>query len=122
MELQIKKIQNAGDLNSEFIELTVNAPTNLKNFILSDSFHNNPDKHVRNHTFWFPELYVTRGTTVRLNTGKGIHNLKLANLYWNLDEALWKDKFISAYLIRIDDYLPFPDSKGFVDTLFGSGY
>ena len=44
MELQIKKIQNAGDLNSEFIELTVNAPTNLKNFILSDSFHTSPDK------------------------------------------------------------------------------
>ena len=122
MELKIKKIQNAGNLSSEFIELTAIAKANLKNFILSDSFHTNSDKHGRQHTFWFPELLVNPGTTIRLNTRKGIHNLKLANLYWNLDEPLWTEKFISAYLIRINDYTPFPDSKGFSDSLFSSGY
>jgi hypothetical protein len=120
MEIRIKKIQNAGDIRSEFIELKVNAPTNLKNFILSDSFYTHSDKDCRKHLFWFPELPVTQGITIRLNTRKGINNLQLANFYWNLDEALWKEKFISAYLIRIDDYIPFPDTKGFLDNLFSS--
>ena len=118
MELRIKKIQNAGDISSEFIELTAIDPVNLKNFILSDSYNTHSTKIVRNHTYWFPELIVNAGTTIRLNTRKGLNNLKLANLYWNLDEPLWKDKLIAAYLIRIDDYLPFPDSKGFSDSLF----
>jgi len=120
MELRIKKIQNAGDIRSEYIELSANAPINLKNFIVSDSFYTHSEKDSKKHTFWFPELSVNPGTTIRLNTRKGINNLKLANLYWNLDEALWKEKFISAYLIRIDDYAPFPDTKGFLDTLFSS--
>ena len=120
MELRIKKIQNAGDIRSEYIELTASTSTNLKNFILSDSFYTHSGEDCKKHTFWFPELNVNAGTTIRLNTRKGMNNLKLANLYWNLDEALWKEKFISAYLIRIDDYLPYPDTKGFMDTLFSS--
>lgn len=120
MELKIKKIQNAGDIRSEYIELTATAPVNLKNFMLTDSFHTHSGKDFKKHTFWFPELYVNAGTTIRLNTRKGLNNLKLANLYWNLDEALWKEKFISAYLIRIDNYIPYPDTKGFLDTLFSN--
>lgn len=120
MELRIKKIQNAGDIRSEYIELTASTNTNLKNFILSDSFYTHSGEDCKKHTFWFPELTVNAGTTIRLNTRKGMNNLKLANLYWNLDEALWKEKFISAYLIKIDDYSPYPDTKGFLDTLFSS--
>lgn len=122
MELQIKKIQNAGDISSEFIELTAIDPVNLKNFILSDTYHTHSSKIFRNHTYWFPELMVNAGTIIRLNTRKGLNNLKLANLYWNLDEPLWNDKLIAAYLIRIDEYIPFPDSKGFSDSLFSCSY
>jgi hypothetical protein len=120
MELRIKRIHNAGDIRSEFIELFVNSPLNLKNFIISDTFYTQSDKDSKKHLFWFPEFSVRTGTIIRLNTRKGINNLESANFYWNLDEALWKDRFISAYLIKIDNYETFPDTKGFLDMLFSS--
>ncbi len=120
MELRIKGIRNAGDIRSEYIELVANSTVNLKNFILSDTFYTHSNRNIKRHLFWFPELNIRMGTTVRLNTRKGLHNLELANFYWNLDEALWKQQFVSAYLIRIDDYIPYPDTKGFLDTLFSS--
>lgn len=116
MELKIKKIHNSGDVRSEYIEFSVEKPVNLKNYILSDSYHNNSEN--KKHVYWFPEITVKAGEVVRLNTGKGVNNPRLNNLYWNLESPIWKDKFISAYLIKIDDFVTYPDTKGFMGTLF----
>lgn len=120
MELRIKQIHNAGDIRSEFVELFVNSPVNLRHFILADTFYTQSDSDCRKNLFWFPELRVETGMSIRVNTRKGINNLHLNNFYWNLDEALWKNNFVSVYLVKIDEYLVFPDSKRFLDNLFSS--
>lgn len=120
MNLRIKKIGNPGDLRSEYIELSASSSLNLKNYMLCDSLYTNSGKESKRHSFWFPELWINKGDTVRLNTGIGIHNLKLANLYWNLSEPVWNNPNSSAYLIKIDDYISYPDNGGFVDSLFSA--
>ena len=119
MELQIKRIHNLGDINFEFIELKANTSVNLKNFILSDTSYHKSTDAVSKHIYWFPELSVSKGTTIRLNTRKGINTQAgILDLYWNLDNALWKDKFATAYIIKIDHYVIFPEFSNYIDNLF----
>lgn len=121
MELRIKKIHNAGDIRSEYIEMFVNAPINLKNFIVSDTCYSQSSKCEDKHIFWFPDLNVNTGTFIKLNSRQGINeNAGYINLYWNLKYALWKDRFATAYVIKIEDYIVFPDAKRYLDTLFSS--
>ena len=120
MELRIKNICNAGDIERECIELFVNFPVNLKNFMISDhSFHRINNKS--NKIFWFPELNVRSGATIKLHTRCGRNEYTgLIDIFWNLDEPLWKNKFATAYLIKIDNYCIFPEIKNCMDTLFSS--
>lgn len=121
MELRIRKICNAGDIQSECIELIVNTPVNLKSFIVSDTCYRQSSNSGVKHFFWFPDLYVTAGTLIKLNSRLGINDgVGDLNLYWNLEYALWNDKFATVYLIKIDDYILFPDAKNYIGTLFSS--
>jgi len=120
MELKIKQIHNAGDIRREFIELYVNSPTNLKNFIISDSLYTQFQKDCKKFAFWFPDLQVNQGISIMLNTRKGINNFAKNTFYWNSNKALWKDKPVSTYLIKIDNFDKFPDSRRYLDSLFSS--
>ena len=55
-----------------------------------------------------------------LNTRKGINNFAKNTFYWNLNKALWKDKPVSTYLIKIDNFDKFPDPRRYLDSFFSS--
>lgn len=121
MELRIKSIYNPGDLEREYIEIFVNFPASLKDFMISDYSHIHACNNKPKRIFWFPDLNVKTGSVIRLNTRRGRNDYTgLIDIFWNLDEALWKNRFTTAYLIKIDNFCLFPETKNYMDTLFSS--
>ncbi|MEO7357964.1 MAG: hypothetical protein ABIY50_10660, partial [Ignavibacteria bacterium] len=111
MELRIKKIYNAGDIRSEYLEIFVNSDTNLKNFVILNSFNVKFNKSGKNYFYWLPDHKVDQGESVIVNTRNGINDLTSLSFYWNLEKPLWKEAPSSVYLIRIRDYEKFPDAR-----------
>jgi len=91
MELQITEIHNFGDIRSEYLELKVNAPVKLNNFILSNNCYTESSNTELKKNYWFPDFNISVDTIIKLHTRKGMNDYTdILNLYWNLDNSLWK--------------------------------
>jgi hypothetical protein len=107
--LQIIKINNSGEVSSEYVFIEVVADCNAGDYLLTDSTYgadNAPSNKLR-HVFFFPSKEMKAGEYIVLWTKSGTYNLGKTstnspqhNLHWNLKETVWNITGDKAFLFK----------------------
>lgn len=97
----------------ERIILKVTEDCNTWPYILFDTTYDEEGRvtNRNRHSFIFPNLNVSKGDFIILNTGNGVYD-KFRNkrgtmthvLYWGLDTAVWNNQQDSALLVKVDEH------------------
>lgn len=107
--LKIVKVNNSGELTSEYVFLKVVEECNIGDYLLTDSTYGSDDapSNKLRHVFFFPAKVVKEGEYVVLRTKSGSYNLGETtagapqhNLYWGLKETVWNVDGDKAFLFK----------------------
>jgi hypothetical protein len=107
--LTITKVNNSGEISSEYVFLKVLEDCDIGDYLLTDSTYGSdeaPSNKLR-HVFFFPSMPVEAGDYIALRTKSGSYSLGKTskggpqhNLYWGLKETVWNVDGDQAFLFK----------------------
>lgn len=108
MNVHIERVYSEGGVNTEFVELRVDADCDIGKYLIADSSYqkNGTVSNRLRHVYWFPDKKVKKGELVTLWTKVGDDQETTTNgtrdhwFYWNLGVAVWNDNADCAILIE----------------------
>ncbi|HMH45457.1 MAG TPA: hypothetical protein VK557_18360 [Pyrinomonadaceae bacterium] len=113
MNVELKAVRNAGDLDHERVVLRVRLPDDIGLYVIGDSESIDPESiSGRLHRmFWFPDGRVSAGDLVILYSKKGKDKAKKNKsgstshfYYWGFTHPIWNEPDSAAVLIKIKDF------------------
>lgn len=115
MNLTIKSVADAGDINKERIVFQVINDADVGQYAIFRAA--NSDEMVTTdvtHVFWFPDKSVSVGDHVVVYTKSGSDKEKLLNsgskshfFYWGKSESLWGTDRYSVVILQVDTWVSY---------------
>lgn len=115
MNLKLRKVEYAGDLEKERVIIDVKGDDDLNNYMIVDNTFDGEgepsNKHRHLYKFRFHKRDVSRGDIIVLNSREGKYGLtKLGSganrhdFYWDSKNSIWNKGRDKCHLIRIEDF------------------
>ena len=114
MELEIRKIRNAGT-EEEYLILRVNADCNSGNFLVFDETYGDDDVALNKlrHLYIFTAHQLNEGDFIWLYTHKegeyathhNTSNTTTHKFYWGLANSIWNHDGDKVYVVHYDEWI-----------------
>lgn len=107
--LRVTRIENTGDVATEYVMLKAEKDCNMGDYLLTDSTYGSdeaPSNKLR-HVYFFPPKLVKAGEYVSLwtragssSTGRTTNDQIVHRIFWGLKETVWNVTGDKAFLFR----------------------
>lgn len=114
MELEIRKIKNAGT-EEEYLILRANADCNTGNFLVFDETYDEEGiaSNKFRHLYIFPSHPISQGDFIWLYTHKegeyATHNNTSGTIthkfYWGINNSIWNHDGDKVYVVHFDEWI-----------------
>lgn len=113
MNVEIRSIKDAGDLENERLVLKVLKDCDIGRFLTFDTTYTDDGKvsNLVRHPYWFPDKEVKAGDLVVVYTKSGRQSQKVNDngttshfLYRGLDRTIWNQARDCAVVLEISDW------------------
>jgi hypothetical protein len=114
MDLEIKYVKDAGNINHERIILKALKKVQVGEYMIADSTYtvDGQISNILRHIFWIPDKIIQANDLVVIYTKVGHSSEKLNKsgvtthfFYWDIDRTIWNKEGDNATLFRIKDWL-----------------
>jgi hypothetical protein len=114
MNLKLRKVEYAGDLEKERVIIDVKGDDDLNNYMIVDNTFNNEGEpsNKHRHLYKFPKQSVKKGDLIVLFSKEGKNrvinhdgDINQYNFYWNNSTtSVWNKGIDKCHLIKIENH------------------